>query len=102
METQNLETIKTILAIALAVSILLGLMYVVSWNDYNSSQTSNEQCKICAQAHNLSCIEDPALKSWYTWTSQVHPTYLNCENDIRIHYCTTCYSDTIKMRTLYR
>lgn len=102
METKNLEITKTILAITIAISVLLGLMYVVSWNDYNLSQTSNEQCKICAQTYNLSCSEDPALKDWYTWTSQVRPTYLNCENDIGILYCTACYSDTMKMRTLYR
>lgn len=102
METKNLDIPKSILAIAIALSILLGLIYVASWNDYNSSQTSNEQCKLCAQAHNLSCSEDPALKTWYTWTSQVRPTYLNCENDIGVHYCTSCYSDSIKMRTRYK
>jgi len=102
MDAKNLETTKIILAIAFAISVLIGLMYVASWNNYNSLQTSDEQCRVCAQTYNLSCSEDPALKSWYTWTSQIRPTYLNCENDIGIHYCSACYSDTIKMRTLYR
>lgn len=95
IENQPVSLKLTIISVLLVILIFMSIMYLASWSYYNSFKDSDTECRICANEHNLTCVEREPLKSFYTGINNINVTYLDCvttDYQNSWDYCKSCYA----------
>jgi len=80
-----------IIIIILFLLMVLGVLYMLGWIHFLSDQYGDEKCRTCALEHNLTCIEQPSNKNFYTEINNIDDTDLNCDNEPYVYRdCRSC------------